>query len=43
MRKLVGDIYKANEKFDMLHDGDKVCIGISGGKDSMAMAYALKI
>lgn len=43
MRKLIGDIFRANEKFKLLEDGDKVCIGISGGKDSMAMAYALKI
>lgn len=43
MRKIIGDIYRANEKFDLLRDGDKVCIGISGGKDSMAMAYAMKI
>ncbi len=43
MRKLIGDIFRANEKFKIINDGDKICVGISGGKDSMAMAYALKI
>ncbi|MBR5521588.1 MAG: tRNA 2-thiocytidine biosynthesis protein TtcA [Oscillospiraceae bacterium] len=32
---------KAIVQYDMLQDGDKVCIGVSGGKDSVAMTLAL--
>jgi len=32
---------KAIVQYDMLQDGDKVCVGVSGGKDSVALTLAL--
>lgn len=43
MRKIIGKIQKADEDYNLFEDGDKVMIGISGGKDSMLLAHALLI
>ena len=40
-QRLCGLMRKAIVQYDMLQDGDKVCIGVSGGKDSVAMTLAL--
>lgn len=40
-QRLCGLTRKAIVQYDMLHDGDKVCIGISGGKDSVSLALVL--
>jgi tRNA(Ile)-lysidine synthase TilS/MesJ len=32
---------KAVEKYDMLHEGDRVLCGLSGGKDSLVMLHSL--
>ncbi len=34
-------IMRALVEFDMIQDGDKILIGLSGGKDSQALTYAL--
>lgn len=31
----------AIERYDMIADGDRICVGVSGGKDSLAMLCAL--
>ncbi len=43
MRKIIGNIIKANKIFNMIEDGDRICVGVSGGKDSMTLLYALGI
>lgn len=40
-KHLLGMTRKAIEDFDLISDGDKIAIGISGGKDSLTLAYAL--
>lgn len=41
MRKLVSLTRSAIQKYNMIEDGDKIAIGISGGKDSLALLCAL--
>ena len=41
MQKIISNIRKANTDYHLLKDGDVVAVGVSGGKDSMAMLYAL--
>ncbi len=43
MKKVLGCIRKADEEFNMIQDGDRVCVGVSGGKDSMLLLYSLSL
>lgn len=43
MKRVLGSIRRADEKYHMIEDGDKVCIGVSGGKDSLLLMEALKL
>lgn len=43
MKQILGAMRKAVNDFDMIQDGDKIVVGISGGKDSMTLLYALKL
>lgn len=40
-QKLLTYVRKAIEDYHMIEEGDKIAIGISGGKDSLALLYAL--
>ena len=40
-QKLYSYTRRAVEDFNMIEEGDKICVGISGGKDSLALLYAL--
>ena len=41
LRRILGNIRKADQKFDFFHENDKIMIGVSGGKDSMVLLKAL--
>jgi len=41
LRKLLSYTRKALDEYNMIDDGDKIAIGISGGKDSLTLLYAL--
>ncbi len=43
IRVILACIRTADNTFNLINDGDKICLGISGGKDSMAMFYALHL
>jgi len=41
MKKIVSRVRKAVEDYDMIKDGDRVAVGVSGGKDSLVLLTAL--
>ena len=41
MRKILGEVRRAVETYNMIKPGDRIAVGISGGKDSMALLEAL--
>lgn len=41
MQKVLGYVRKAIQQYDMIHDGDNVAVGVSGGKDSLVLLEAL--
>lgn len=41
MQKLLGRVRAAVQKYDMIADGDRIAVGVSGGKDSVALLAAL--
>ncbi len=41
LQKLMSLTRKAVDEFQMIQPGDKIAVGISGGKDSLTMLYAL--
>lgn len=41
LKRLLSLTRKAIDEYDMIQDGDKIAIGISGGKDSLTLLYAL--
>jgi len=43
MKKILGNIRKADADFNMIEEKDKIAIGVSGGKDSMILLYALHL
>ena len=43
MKRVLGCIRRADERYHMLADGDRICIGVSGGKDSMLLMEGLKL
>ncbi len=40
-KKILGAIRRCIVDFNLIEDGDKICVGLSGGKDSLCLLYAL--
>jgi len=41
LKTCLGAVRKASETFELIEEGDVVAVGVSGGKDSVALFYAL--
>lgn len=41
MQRILGHMRRAVTEYDMLHEGDRICVGVSGGKDSLVLLYGL--
>ena len=41
LQQLMSQTRRAIDDYGMIHTGDKIAIGISGGKDSLTLLYAL--
>ena len=41
LKRLLSLTRKAVDEYNMIEEGDRIAIGISGGKDSLTLLYAL--
>jgi PP-loop superfamily ATP-utilizing enzyme len=40
LKKILGKLRRAIDDFNMIQDGDKIAVGLSGGKDSTLLLQA---
>ena len=41
MQNMMGRIRRCAEDYNMIAEGDKIAVGVSGGKDSLTLLYLL--
>ncbi|MGM0596602.1 MAG: ATP-binding protein [Myxococcota bacterium] len=41
-KKVLGEIVEANRKYNLIRPGDEILVAVSGGKDSLLLAYLLE-
>ncbi|MBN2894688.1 MAG: tRNA 2-thiocytidine biosynthesis protein TtcA [Campylobacterales bacterium] len=42
-KKIMRQLGRTNARFNLIEEGDKVLVGLSGGKDSLTLVHALKL
>ena len=43
MQKLYSYVRQALDTYEMIQENDRIAIGVSGGKDSLTVLYALSV
>ena len=43
VKKVLGCLRKADRDYGLINDGDRICVGVSGGKDSSVLLYCLHL
>ena len=43
MKKTLGCLRKADQDFDLIRSGDRIAVGVSGGKDSLLLLHAMNL
>lgn len=43
LKTVLGCIRRADDDFSLIEDGDRIAVGVSGGKDSLLLLYALSL
>ena len=43
MKETLGCLRRADQDFSMIRSGDRIAVGVSGGKDSLLLLYALAL
>ena len=43
MQKVLSSMRQAIEKYNLIENGDKIAVGVSGGKDSLVLLKALSM
>lgn len=43
IRRILASIRKADEMFNLIQENDQIIVGVSGGKDSLLLVYALNL
>ena len=41
IKQVLGKVRKICDQFNLIEDGDKIAVGVSGGKDSLVLLQAL--
>ena len=41
LQQVMSYVRRAADDYNMIEEGDKIAVGISGGKDSLTLLYAL--